>query len=144
MHQRPARTKLDHINRALPTRNQMSAREEDDLSRAAQAEQTLRRRVSIVRVRHRGGRRRALLGWRVGVVRRRRRRRGSEWMGRSRAVRRETVDLVQVERVWADTRFALDDFDDPRSVVLRFGLRGRFALLWLWRRRLLLLTRLTI
>lgn len=144
MYERPARTKLDHVNRALPTRNQMSARKEDDLSRAAQAEQTLRRRVSIVRVRHRGGRRRALLGWWVSVVRRRRRRRGSERVGRGCAMRRETVDLVQVERVGPDTRFALDDFDDPRSVVLRFGLRGRFALLWLWRRRLLLLTRLAL
>ena len=144
MYERPARTKLDHVNRALPTRNQMSAREEDDLSRAAQAEQTLRRRVSIVRVRHRSGRRRALLGRRVGVVRRRRRCRGSEWVGRGRTVRRETVDLVQVERVGPDTRFALDDFDDPRSVVLRFGLRSRFALLWLWCGRLLLLTRLAL
>ena len=144
MYERPARTKFNHVNRALPTRNKMSAREEDDLSRAAQAEQTLRRRVSIVRVRHRGGRRRALLGRRVDVVRRRRRRRGSERVGRGCAVRRETVDLVQVERVGADTRFALDDFDDPRSVVLRFGLRGRLALLWLLCGRLLLLTRLAI
>ncbi len=112
----PARAELDHVERAVLARDEVAAREEDDLARRRQAQQALALRLVVVDLcRGRG----ALL-WRVRVCRGRWRR------GRRRGVRRrrrQSEDLVQVERMRADRRLALNNLDNPRARILR-GLRA--------------------
>ena len=94
MHDRPARTEFYHVQRTFATRDQVPARQQDDLARRRETKETFGRWLVFRGCRWDGGR--------VSVSVELGSRWGSGGLSRGGRVRRKTVDLVQMERVHAN------------------------------------------